>query len=258
MYNDLFTIGPFTAHTYGLFYAIGILSAFYITEKRGKKLGIDVSRLEPMAIFFVITGFIGSKLLYILTRFQEFLADPAILFDLSNGWVVYGGIIGGVIGGYFYCKKYHLNFWQQLDLIIPSVALAQGFGRLGCFFAGCCYGIETDLPIGLVFPEGSLAPAGTPLFPTQLLSSAFDFALFFLLIYLAKKKKNLFQGEIAIWYMLFYSIGRFIIEFFRGDTIRGGLYGLSTSQIISLLVFLIAIFLLIVLPKRAGKPAQTN
>ena len=82
MYNDLFTIGPFTAHTYGLFYVIGIISAFFVTEKRGKKLGIDISHLEPMAIFFVITGFIGAKLLYCITRFQEVLQDPAILFDL--------------------------------------------------------------------------------------------------------------------------------------------------------------------------------
>ncbi|WP_276911627.1 prolipoprotein diacylglyceryl transferase [Dubosiella newyorkensis] len=250
MYNDLFTIGPFTAHTYGLFYVIGIISAFFVTEKRGKKLGIDISHLEPMAIFFVITGFIGAKLLYCITRFQEVLQDPAILFDLVSGWVVYGGILGGLLGAYLYCKKYHLNFLEQVDLIIPSVALAQGFGRLGCFFAGCCYGVETHLPIGLVFPEGSLAPAGIPLFPTQLISSAFDFLLFFVLIWLVKEKKNTFHGEVGLWYLFAYSIGRFIIEYFRGDLVRGEIGSFSTSQIISLLLFASALILWFILKKR--------
>lgn len=253
MYNDLFSIGPFTVHTYGLFVAIGIISAFLVTERRGKKMGIDVSRLDSLAIAFVIAGFIGSKLLYTLTRIKDIMADPSLMISLSDGWVVWGGIIGGLIGGYIYCRTHKMNFWQQVDLIIPSVALAQGFGRIGCFFAGCCYGVETTSVLGVVFPEGSLAPAGIRLLPTQLICSVFDFALFFVLIYLVRKKKNVFEGEVGIWYLAAYSFGRFVIEFFRGDLIRGGINGLSTSQIISLIMGAVCIGLLVYLPKRQKK-----
>lgn len=253
MYNDLFSVGPFTVHIYGLFVAFGIIFAYIVTEKRGKKMGIDISHLDSLALCFVISGFVGSKCLYLLTRIKDIVQDPGIIGSLADGWVVWGGIIGGLIGGYIYCHKHNMNFWQQVDLIIPSVALAQGFGRIGCFFAGCCYGIETTSLFGIVFPEGSLAPAGVRLVPTQLMCSVFDFALFFFLIWLVKKKKDLFEGEVAIWYLMLYCIGRFVIEFYRGDLIRGGFDGFSTSQIISLIMFLFSIGLLIYLSKRQKK-----
>lgn len=169
-------------------------------------MGIDVSRLDSLAITFVIAGFIGSKLLYTLTRIKDIMADPSLVLSLSDGWVVWGGIIGGLIGGYIYCRTHKMNFWKQIDLIIPSVALAQGFGRIGCFFAGCCYGVETTSVLGVVFPEGSLAPAGIRLLPTQLICSVFDFALFFVLIYLVRKRKtylrgsgNMVSGSLQLW-----------------------------------------------------------
>ncbi len=243
MHYKLFDLGPFPVYTYGLCIAIGILAAFYIADKRGKKLGIDVSRLDSITLWILIGGFAGSKILYWLTRFQDILKDPSILTNFSDGWVVYGGILGGIAAGWIYCHIKGLNFWEFFDLIIPEVDLAQGFGRLGCFFAGCCYGIECHDWYCLVFPEGGLAPSGIPLFPTQLLSSLYDFALFFVLIWLSKKKK--FDGELGGWYLIFYSIGRFIIEFFRGDLVRGGAMGLSTSQIISVFTLIGGILILI-------------
>ena len=102
---------------------------------------------------------------------------------------------------------------------MPSVALAQGFGRIGCFLAGCCYGEETDSPIGIVFHESAYAPNGVNLIPTQLISSGLDFLHFLVLIWLARRVKA--DGQVAGCYLIFYSVGRFILEFFRGDMIRG-------------------------------------
>lgn len=255
MHYKLFDLGPLPVYTYGLCIAIGILAAFYIADKRGKKMGIDVSKLDSITLWILIGGFAGSKLLYWLTRIQDIMKDPSILTNLSDGWVVYGGILGGIAAGWIYCHIKGLNFWEFFDLIIPEVALAQGFGRLGCFFAGCCYGIEVHDWYGLTFPEGGLAPAGIPLFPTQLLSSLYDFILFFVLIALAKKKK--FNGELGGWYLIFYSIGRFIIEFFRGDMIRGGFMGLSTSQIISIFTFLAGVAILVIGRKMIQKKKES-
>lgn len=247
MHNELFSIGGLTVYTYGLMIAIGIIAAYYVADKRGKKMGLDTSHLDSLAFWAVVSGFLGSKLLYWLTRLPDIFTDPSILLNLGDGWVVYGGIIGGIFGGWLYCHIKGMNFWTWFDLIIPEVALAQGFGRIGCFFAGCCYGVEVSSGFGLVFPADSIAPGDVPLFPTQLISSAFDFLLFFVLIRIARKQT--FQGEIAVVYLLCYSIGRFIIEFFRGDLIRGVYNSLSTSQIISIFMALAAIGLWIWLKK---------
>ncbi|WP_305205525.1 prolipoprotein diacylglyceryl transferase, partial [Faecalibaculum rodentium] len=170
MHFELFHLGPLTVYTYGFLIAIGILAAFFVADRRGKAMGMDTSHLEGITLTVCITGFACSKLLYILTRLPDILADPGILMNLEDGWVVYGGIIGGLLGGLWYCRRHQMNFMEWFDLLIPEVALAQGFGRLGCFFAGCCYGIPVEW--GITFPEGGLAPAGIPLFPSQLISSA--------------------------------------------------------------------------------------
>ena len=117
---------------------------------------------------------------------------------------------------------------------MPSVALAQGFGRIGCFLAGCCYGVQTDSAFGIVFKTSKYAPNGIRLVPTELMSSAYDFAMFFVLLALAKKKRK--EGTIGFLYLIIYSVGRFVIEFFRGDVIRGKVGILSTSQFIAIIV----------------------
>lgn len=251
MYPELLHIGPLTVYTYGLMIAIGILMAYWIASKRVVKIGGSEKRLEWLTFSLLAGGFLGSKILYWITRLPDIPSDPSILWDLQDGWVVYGGIIGGLVGGYIYCKKHQMNFWQYADLILPVVALAQGFGRIGCFFAGCCYGIETDCAFSVVFPENSLAPSGVHLVPTQLIMSAFDFALFFLLSWLDKHKK--FNGETSAVYLILYSIGRFIIEYFRGDLIRGHLGELSTSQWIAIALVIAGIAVLIIGRKNSKK-----
>ncbi|MEY8469376.1 prolipoprotein diacylglyceryl transferase [Faecalibaculum rodentium] len=246
MHFELFHLGPLTVYTYGFLIAIGILAAFFVADRRGKAMGMDTSRLEGITLTVCITGFVCSKLLYILTRLPDIIADPGILMNLEDGWVVYGGIIGGLLGGLWYCRRHQMNFMEWFDLLIPEVALAQGFGRLGCFFAGCCYGIPVEW--GITFPEGGLAPAGIPLFPSQLISSAFDFGMFFFLCWIAKRKK--FNGEVGAWYLILYSVGRFIIEFFRGDLIRGAVGTLSTSQFISIFTLAAGIAILVVMRKK--------
>ena len=141
-----------------------------------------------------------------------------------------------------------MPFLKYFDLVMPSVALAQGFGRIGCFLAGCCYGRETDSALGIVFHNSSYAPNGVKLLPTQLISSGLDFLLCAVLILLDRKKKG--DGQIAGAYLVLYSIGRFILEFYRGDLIRGNVGALTTSQFIAIFVALAGVILIVV---RNGK-----
>lgn len=124
----------------------------------------------------IIGGFLGAKILYVIVSFKDFLKDPLAVLG-SEGFVVYGGIIAGVLAAWIYCKVKKLVFLEYFDLIMPEVALAQGFGRIGCFLAGCCYGRETTAAWGITFPADSMAPSGIKLIPTQLLSAAGDFLI---------------------------------------------------------------------------------
>nr|WP_218652963.1 prolipoprotein diacylglyceryl transferase [Paenibacillus sp. 79R4] len=238
VHNDLFSIGPFTIHGYGVMIAIGVLAAYMVMMKRARRLNIDSSPMDSLTVWVLVGGAIGAKVLFWFTQIGNILQNPSLLLlTITDGFVVYGGIIGGVLAGYIYCRKKQIGFLKYFDLIIPSVALAQGFGRIGCFMAGCCYGRETDSAFGVMFPTSSLAPGGVPLIPTQLISSGLDFLLFAALIVYAKRKKA--EGQVAALYLILYSGGRFILEFFRGDIIRGSVGMLSTSQFIAIFLFLI-------------------
>ena len=244
MKNELFSIGPFTVYGYGLMIAIGILAAYVTAEYRAKKHGLDPDKIFYLVIWAVVGGFVGAKVLYFLTRLKDIMENPRVLLDLADGFVVYGGIIGGIFSAMAYCKIKKMPFLKYFDLVMPSVALAQGFGRIGCFLAGCCYGRETDSALGIVFHNSSYAPNDVKLLPTQLISSGLDFLLCAVLILLDRKKKG--DGQIAGAYLVLYSIGRFILEFYRGDLIRGNVGALTTSQFIAIFVALAGVVLIAV------------
>lgn len=244
MKETLFTIGPFAAHGYGLMISIGVILAYIVAEYRAKKIKLNSDHIFTLTICCLIGGILSARILYYLTQIKEIIKDPSLLFNFSDGFVVYGGIIGGIAIGFLFCKVKKLNFLKYFDLVMPSIALAQGFGRIGCFLAGCCYGRETDSFIGIVFHNSSIAPNGIPLIPTQLISSGLNFLNFFALILFAKIKKA--DGQVAGLYLIFYSIGRFILEFFRGDLERGSIGQLSTSQFISIFILFIGIAIFVI------------
>lgn len=231
---ELFSIGPITVHGYGFMIALGILCCVAMASYRAKKYHMNPDAVLDIAIYGVIAGFIGAKLMYVIVEFPRFIKDPMSILG-SEGFVVYGGIIVGVLAAILYCKIKKLDFLEYFDLCAPSIALAQGFGRIGCFLAGCCYGRTTDSVFGVVFPEGCLAPAGVKVLPTQLFSSAGDFLIALVLVLFYKKKKH--SGDVAALYMLLYGVGRFLIEILRNDN-RGTVGALSTSQFISIFIVL--------------------
>lgn len=233
---DLFTIGSFTVHGYGFMIGLGVIFCIVMGLYRAKKYNLSQDAILDIGIYCIIIGYLGAKLLYIFVEFDAFLKDPLSVLG-STGFVVYGGISTGVLAGVLYCRIKKLNFFEYFDLLAPSIALAQGFGRIGCFLAGCCYGMETDSCLGVVFPADSLAPAGVKLLPTQLFSSVGDFLIMFILLLFYKKRK--YNGSVGVLYMVLYAVGRFFIEMLRSDS-RGDIGALSTSQFISVIILALA------------------
>ena len=243
MKNELFTIGSLTVYGYGLMIAVGVLSGWLVCEYRAKKWKLDTDHVFFLMIWCLVGGLIGARVLFWITEWKEILADPGfILRTMTDGFVVYGGILGGLLAGWIYCRVKKLEFLEYFDLLLPSVALAQGFGRIGCLLAGCCYGRETSGWLSITFHDSDFAPNKVALIPTQIYSSILDFLHFGVLLYIARHKKA--DGQVGAFYMIFYSVGRFILEYFRGDMIRGSVGMLSTSQFISIFIFAAGVIML--------------
>lgn len=238
-----FTVFGLTLPMYGILSASGMLAAFVLLALTRKYTRFSEDHVLSVIIWAVISGFLGAKILYWLVEWKQVVADPAFLLrTLREGFVFYGSLIGGLIGVGIFAARKKLPFFAFTDYTIPGLVLGQAFGRVGCHFAGCCYGMECETPISVVFPAGGAAPAGIPLLPTQLMEAVFLALLTILLVVLLKKKKPF--GTVSGWYMVLYGAWRFAIEFFRSDE-RGFVGMLSTSQFISIFVFAGGVALLV-------------
>lgn len=254
MYNDIVSIGPLTVRGYGLMVGIGVLAALLVGERRAKKRGLDGDLIYGLTFTTVFLGFLVAKILFIITEWDNFIKAP-MSYVAGNGFVVFGGIIGGAVVIWAYCKWKKMDFLRYLDLMIPSIALAQGFGRIGCFLAGCCYGKETDSWFGVTFTESQFAPNHVKLFPSQLVMSAGDFVLAAILLQYAKKDRT--KGKTSALYLMLYSVGRFFVEFTRNDD-RGFVGNLSTSQFIGIFIFIVgAVAFFALIPMREKKTASS-
>jgi phosphatidylglycerol:prolipoprotein diacylglycerol transferase len=247
MHPILFQLGRFHIYAYGFFIVVGLATTVFIATLKIRKSNIRISFENVADLFFytVLSTILGSRILFIMINFNVYRHHPMDLFKIwEGGLVFYGGFILAVIVALWYMKWHRLPIWKLADLISPLIALGLSFGRIGCFFAGCCYGKETSLPWRVIFknPE-SLARLNVPLHPTQLYDAANGLALFFLLSWMEKRKT--FDGQIFLFFLFLYSLMRFFIEIFRGDP-RGFLLGdlLSTSQAIGVLLAVSSLFML--------------
>lgn len=223
--------------TVGLFVACPVGIALY-----KKRTGDDISMIL-MYIISAVGVFFGMHILYGITNisywyvlgeakgFVDFIQRVLIIF---GGSVFYGGLIGGLIAGFIYIKKSKMPFDIATDCAAVSIPLFHGISRVGCFLGGCCYGVEWEH--GITFTRSPIEQVnGVPRVPVQLFEAAFEILLFVTLLILLNK--NVLKGRLLALYLLTYAVGRFTLEFWRGDDYRGHLFGLSTSQCIAVLMF---------------------
>lgn len=241
MYPVFLHIGSFELATYGVMTALGYAAAAWYLYPKLNTQKIDADTFWNLLFSVFLGAIVGAKLLFILVSWPELgntLTEKltTIVKELRYGFVFFGGLIAAVAGAIWYMRRKHLPVLQTADFLIPAVPLGHALGRIGCFCAGCCYGKPTSLPLGVAFTNPhALVPAelmGVPLHPTQLYEAAGNLVLFFLLTRAAKKPHK--KGFILVQYIVYYSVMRFGLEFFRGDFRGGFLLGLSPSQCISL------------------------
>lgn len=232
---------------FGVMMLLGMLAAFVLLWYTRRFIRFSEDTLFSAALWAIILGFLGAKILYWIVEFDEVRADPHYLIEtLRTGFVFYGALIGGVIGLAIHATRKKLPFLAFIDLFAPSLVLAQAFGRIGCFCAGCCYGSPAGAcPIAVTYPAGSGLPS-VPLLPTQLFESAFLFLLTVALVWLLKKRRA--YGTVTGWYLILYGVWRFFIEFYRSDE-RGAVGALSTSQFIAIFMVAAGALLLVLLAK---------
>jgi phosphatidylglycerol---prolipoprotein diacylglyceryl transferase len=239
-------LGPIPIRMYGLMIGIGFLISIYLASRQARKEGLDPDRILDMGVYLLLAAIVGSRILYVLTTLQEFTGHPLDAFAIwKGGLVFYGGLLAAVPVGIWYVRRHRLPVWKTADIMAPYIALGHGFGRLGCFFAGCCFGAPCSGPFCITFSDPhSLAPLGVPLVPTQLIESGGEFLIFGILLLV--RRSRTYDGQVFWFYPFFYAILRFILEFYRGDAVRGLYFGgtISTSQIIAIGMAFLSLFML--------------
>jgi len=242
---------------YGIICALGFLAGIYMAFREARRLGRDPGVILDLSFWLIFAGMTGGRIAFILVNLVDYLKNPVeILRFWDGGFVWYGGLIGAIAGGWIFMAYKSMAFTPTADIMILGVPLGHAIGRIGCFMAGCCWGrpCSDHYPLGVIFTDlESAAPKNVHLHPVQLYEAAGELAIFALLISLRKRKK--FEGQLFITYLAAYSILRFTLEFFRGDKIRGLYFNqtVSISQILSILVFLVAVIALAVLIRRGKK-----
>ena len=229
MHPVLFQFHSVTIYTYGFFVALAVLAAFYAMNHHSRAMGLDQGLMGDLVFFLFVSGVVGARLFYVLQHFEDYRGDLWKIVSIGEGGLVwYGGFLTAAFFGLSFAAWRRWPVLKFCDCFAPILPLAHAIGRIGCFFNGCCYGRETCLPFGTVFPGDS-----TPRIPTQLLESLALFCLSAFLFRSPSKKRK--DGELFVLYLILYSLFRFLIEFLRGDQTLLGF--LTPPQWTSILLF---------------------
>lgn len=244
MYPEIFHLS--FLHTYGVLVALAFLAGLWMATRLGRKVGLNSDAVTNLGIYCALAAIVGAKLMMLLVDLPYYIGHPGEIFSFSTlqaGGVFYGGLIGALAVAAWYMRKTRLPALLTADVFAPGVALGHGIGRLGCFSAGCCWGVECHLPWAVTFtnPVSNQlvgVPLGVSLHPTQLYESAAEFLIFGILYWRFGKPHS--TGAIISLYLILYSTARFVVEFFRFHE-QGNLWGgpLDTSQWISIALFLL-------------------
>ena len=252
MYPVLIRLGTLEIHTYGVLVAAGFMAGILTAQRRARLAGLGAERISDLGVWLIVAAMLGAKLFHIVFFCNDFIEGWCAtgLASLRAGFVFYGGFFGATVGVATYARLNKLPVWQLVDVLAPSAALGHAFGRLGCFFEGCCYGKVCTLPWAVHLPGHTAAVQ-----PTQLYEAAGNLAIFAGLTAFYRRKR--FDGQICWLYVLTYSALRFGVEFFRGDYAVHYLGVFTIAQIMAGILMLVAAARLILYGKTSGHPVNS-
>lgn len=249
--------------TYGVLFASGALAAWWWFVKRAAALSLPAEPVFNLAFYSLLGGLVGAKLTLILIDLPYYLAHPVeILETIRSAGVLMGGVLLGAAVFIAYARHAKLPLLALGDALVAPLLLAQAIGRLGCFSAGCCWGVRSNAWWAVTFTspaatEQTGVPLNLPLVPVQLIESSLDLVLVVVLSWAWRKRLDP-PGTVIALYLILYGIVRGLLEFWRGDAVRGLWFhgAISTSQIFSIVAIAVGLaFLLRSRRRRHGAPA---
>ncbi len=244
------SIGPIKIYWYGIIIVLAMLIGISLATKEAQKLGLEEDTMVDMALWAIPIGFIGARLYYVLFKWDYYIQNPSEIIAIWNGGIaIYGGLIAGGLAVYWFARRKKMTLTLLLDILAPSVLLAQSIGRWGNFINQEAHGgaVSRQFLETLYLPEFIIEQMninGTYYHPTFLYESLWSLLGFILLIILRNQKDLLRRGEVALSYVIWYSFGRFFIEGMRTDSLWIGDI-MRVSQMLSLVLFISAIILLV-------------
>ncbi|MEI6083365.1 MAG: prolipoprotein diacylglyceryl transferase [Verrucomicrobiota bacterium] len=250
MHPVLIRLGGLEIHTYGVLVAVGFLTGIALAQHRARQAGIPTERIGDLGVWLIVAAMLGAKLFHIIFFWNDFSAGwrENGLSSLRAGFVFFGGFVGATLTGIYYIRTKGLPLWKVADAFAPALALGHAFGRLGCFFEGCCYGTACSLPWAIHYPAPHML-ADVAVHPTQLYEAAGNLAIF---AWLATYRKK-YDGQVWWLYMMAYGVLRFTIEFFRGDYSTHAFGVFTSAQYIAVGLVSVALFFQF----RFGRARQT-
>lgn len=255
MYPILLEIGSLKLYSYGLFLALGFITAIWFTKQNARFYGISNQTVSDLFFAILVAAILGARVLYVIINLDDYKDNFLDVFKIWNGGLVFfGGFIAASLVAVFFCRIKKLEIWKTADILAPGLALGHSIGRFGCLFAGCCYGRTCDLPFAITFTNPtSLAPLNMALHPTQLYMVGTNFILFIILLAIQKRKR--FNGMVFLSYVMLYSVFRAVVECFRGDFRGDFIFGfISPSQGIGLAISCLALVFMIIRFRSENRP----
>jgi phosphatidylglycerol:prolipoprotein diacylglycerol transferase len=241
-------LGPLDIHTYGVLVAIGFIVGLAVAGRRARSEGIQPEQISDLGIWLIIAGMLGGKLFHLIFFWDDFIAGWHAdgVRSLREGFVFYGGFIFATLTAVVYTRLKRLPLAKLADIFAPSIALGHAFGRMGCFFNGCCYGRACTLPWAVTFPPPHVI-AGIPVHPTEIYEALGNLAIFGGLSLFYRHKR--FVGQVWWLYVLGYGVLRLVVEFFRGDydTFYFGM--VTIGQIVAITMIAVASLAMVLSPK---------
>ena len=250
-----FSLGAFDVRWYGIMVALAVVAVIVISLLEARRVGLAEEHIYSVGLWAIIGGIIVSRLLHVIDKWNYYMANPAQIIGFE-GLTVYGAVLGALLAVLIYCWVKKISFWLIGDVIAPGAILGQAIGRIGCIMNGCCYGLPTSLPWGVVYTNpGSYCPLGEPFQPTQIYHLIWNLIVFGILWSLRRQLKP--QGSLFLLYLALYAAGDLSIRFVRvGEPFRSGMFfNMQQAQLIGIVILVVTVPWLIVRMLRARPQA---